>query len=90
MKDDWDSFQDHMKAKPLTVHSLVNFTDYASTMLDTGCLTYALVSAQFVRKAKLQCIDLPNPKILQGVEGTGVIQRAARFTYDIEIGRAHV
>lgn len=73
-----------MKAKPLTVHSLINFTDYASTMLDTGCLTYALVSAQFVRKAKLQCIDLPNPKILQGVQGTGIIQRAAHFTYDIE------
>ncbi|KAF2741590.1 hypothetical protein M011DRAFT_379131, partial [Sporormia fimetaria CBS 119925] len=35
-------------------------------------------------KAKLQCIDLPNPKILLGVEGIGMIQRAAHFTYDIE------
>lgn len=84
LREDWNSFQDHMKTKPLTVHSLINFTDYASTMLNTGCLTYALVSAQFVRKAKFQCIDLPNPNIVQGVQGTGIIPRAAHFTYDIE------
>lgn len=53
-------------------------------MLDSGCLTYALVSAQFARKAKLQCIDLPTPRTLQGVEGTGTIRQACQFTYDIE------
>jgi hypothetical protein len=84
MKQNWRSFQPHMKAKPLTVHMLINHTHYASTMLDSGCLTYALVSAQFARKAKLQCIDLPTPKTLQGVEGTGIIKQACCFTYDIE------
>jgi hypothetical protein len=73
-----------MKAKPLSVHLLINNTHYASTMLDSGCLTYALVSAQFARKAKLQCINLSTPKTLQGVEGTGIIKQACCFTYDIE------
>jgi hypothetical protein len=63
---------------------LINHTHYASTMLDSGCLTYALVSAQFARKAKLQCINLSTPKTLQGVEGTGIIKQACCFTYDIE------
>jgi hypothetical protein len=72
------------EAKPLTVHMLINYNHYASTMLDSGCLTYALVSAQFARKAKLECINLPTPKILQGIEGTGIIKQACCFTYDIE------
>jgi hypothetical protein len=84
MKENWRLFQPHMKAKPLTVHTLINYTHYASMMLDSSCLTYALVSAKFARKAKLQCINLPTPKILQGVEGTGTIQQACQFTYDIE------
>jgi len=73
-----------MKAPPLTVHMLVNSTHYASSMLDSGCLTYALVSASFVRKANLQCINLPHPKQLDGVAGTGIISRVCEFTYDIE------
>jgi hypothetical protein len=64
MKENWCLFQPHMKAKPLTVHTLINYTHYASMMLDSGCLTYAFVSAKFARKAKLQCINLPTPKIL--------------------------
>jgi hypothetical protein len=57
---------------------------YASSMLDSGCLTYALVSASFVRKANLQCVNLPHSKQLDGVTGTGTITRACEFTYDIE------
>lgn len=34
-------------------------------MLDSGCLTYALVSAQFAQKAKFQCINLLSPKTLR-------------------------
>ena len=53
-------------------------------MLDLGALTYSVVCDHFVRKAKLQCINLPRPILLSGVGGTGIIRQAARFTYDIE------
>ena len=53
-------------------------------MLDLGALTYSVVCDHFVRKDKLQCINLPRPILLFGVGGTGTILQAARFTYDIE------
>ena len=84
MRENWRAFQEYMQAKPLTVHALINQAHYASIMLDSGCLTYAIVTARFAQKAKLQCIDLPLPKALKGVEGTGIIQQACQFTYGIE------
>lgn len=56
----WQSFKEkHMQASPLTIHMLIDQIAYASTMIDSGCLTYALVSKAFVKKAKLQCMKIP-------------------------------
>jgi len=55
-----------MNGKAISVHTLVNGTTFASTMIDSGCLANAFVSPSLVRKAGLQCIDI-EPRILKGV-----------------------
>jgi hypothetical protein len=41
------------------VLSDINQVVYASCMIDSGTLAYALVSPSLVKKAGLQCIDIP-------------------------------
>ena len=53
-------------------------------MLDLGPRTYSVICDHFVRKAKLQCINLPRPILLSGVGGTGTIRQSARYNYNIE------
>ena len=72
-----------MNGKAISVHTLVNSTTFASTMIDSGCLANAFVSPSLVRKAGLQCIDI-EPSILKGVAGQGTITKVAKYKADIE------
>ena len=72
-----------MNGNAISVHTLVNCTTFASTMIDSGCLANAFVSPSLVKKAGLQCINI-EPRILKGVTGQGMITQVAKYNADIE------
>ena len=73
-----------MSSNGVTVETLVNKHTFASTLIDTGNLTFALISPQLVKHAGLQCIRI-SPRTLEGVnKESGTIQEVARLAIDIE------
>jgi hypothetical protein len=72
-----------MNGKAISLHTLVNQTTFASTMIDSGCLANAFVSPSLVKRASLQCIDI-TPRTLVGVAGQGTISQVAKYNIDIE------
>ena len=81
----WARFEkEYMRCKAITVEALVNSAHFASMMIDTGNLTYSLVSPVFAKKAGLQCLDI-KPRQLSGVNGEpGRITQVVRFKFNIE------
>lgn len=63
MLSDWQLFErTHMTTSPFVVQTLVDYNATARTLIDTGCLTYGVISETFVRKHRLPTIDiLPIP-----------------------------
>jgi hypothetical protein len=72
-----------MNGKAISIHTLVNQTTFASTMIDSGCLANAFVSPSLVKRAGLQCIDI-TPRTLIGVAGQETICQVAKYKIDIE------
>ena len=58
--EEWKKFQEKsMDGPPFLVSTLVNRDCFAKTLLDSGCLSYGLVSSSFVIENDLQRIKIP-------------------------------
>jgi transposase InsO family protein len=58
---------------------------FGRAFIDTGCLTYGLISDRFARNARVTRINLPHPVQLEGVNGkAGKITQIAKFAIDID------
>ena len=72
-----------MDGKAISVHALVNQTTYASCIIDSGSLANTIVLPSLVKKASLQCINIP-PWRLVGINGEGEITQIAKYLTNIE------
>ena len=73
-----------MSSNGITLEALVNQHSFASTLIDTGNLTFALISPRFAKRAGLQCM-LIKPRSLEGVTANpGAIREIARLTINLE------
>ena len=73
-----------MSSDRITVEALVNKTTFASTLIDTGNLSYALICPRFAKRAGLQCMDI-TPRKLEGVvDSKAQIDQVARLTINLE------
>jgi hypothetical protein len=53
-----------MLALLITVYVLVNQTTYTLALIDSRCLSYALITRSLVRKARLKRIPIPRKPIV--------------------------
>ena len=58
-----------MDREPFIISTLVNRECYARTLIDTGCLSYGLMTSRFVRKNGLKRIRI-RPVTIEGFDGT--------------------
>ena len=72
-----------MQSKAIVVNALVNLERYATTIINSSNLIFAIISPIFAKKARLQCIRIAPRKIV-GIEGSGQINYVARFKFDID------
>ena len=54
-----------MTGPPFLVSSLVNKESFARTLIDTGCLAYAVIDSRFAQKYKLKRVNIP-PRTIKG------------------------
>ncbi|PZD22055.1 hypothetical protein A1F96_11511, partial [Pyrenophora tritici-repentis] len=92
---EWNKFKkEHMLAPPITIHVLVNQTHYTSALIDSGCLSYALITRSFVRRAKLERIPIPRKPIVGVNDQVSWVDEVAKFNFDIngytETGFAYI
>ena len=82
---EWKEFRrDHMDADPITVHALVNYYTYTSALIDSGSLSYCLVSRSFVRRARLERISVPARAIVGVNDHVSYVREVVKFTLDLD------
>jgi len=68
----------------MTIHTLVDGIAYASTLIDTGCLTYSIVSSSFTRRNNLTRVKV-NRRTVTGIGGeTTAVDMAVKLQIDID------
>lgn len=84
MEQKWRDFERQIDTKPFCVSTLLNRQSNASAMIDSGCLTYGLISESVVSYYQLQRIPIV-PRIIEGWDGRGdsSSQAIAHLTVDI-------
>lgn len=81
---DWNFFErSRMHSQPFDVQSLVDHSSPASTLIDSGNLTYGIISEKFARRQGLTMIDI-EPKPVRGATGEGFIKQVVRARLDID------
>ena len=53
-----------MLAPPITVYVLVNQTAYTLALINSRCLSYALITCSFIQKARLKRIPILRKPII--------------------------
>lgn len=57
----WKEFRENsMDGIPFLVSTMVNNKCFADTLVDTGCLSYGLISERFATRNNLQRINIPS------------------------------
>lgn len=72
-----------MHARPFVVRSLLDYTAQACTLIDSGNLTYGVVSERFAQKSGLTQIEI-KPRRIQGATGDTFITRIVRARLDLD------
>ena len=66
---DWQHFErTHMNSHPFTVQTLIDYNTTACTLVDTGCLSYGVISKEFAQKHHLTTLEI-SPTPIRGVTG---------------------
>jgi hypothetical protein len=71
-----------MYSRPLLLNTIMDQTTNTIAMVDTGCLSYAIVNSRFVARHKLRMFAI-QPVPVQGIGGEKRISRVARLRLDI-------
>lgn len=82
---EWEEFQEHMDGPPFLVSTLVNKVCFAKTLVDSGCLSYGLVSSSFAIRNNLQRIKI-SPLRMSGFDDLteGEVTEVAVISMDID------
>jgi hypothetical protein len=72
-----------MHSPPFVVRSLVDYTAQAHTLIDSGNLTYGVVSEEFARRNRFTKLQIA-PKFVQGVTGGLYITQIVRVRLDLD------
>ena len=66
---DWQYFKrTHMNLHPFTVQTLIDYNTTACILVDTGCLSYGVISKEFAWKHHLTTLEI-SPTPIQGATG---------------------
>jgi hypothetical protein len=86
LQEEWKEFKKDMHYKPIVIFTLVNNTVFYKTMVDTGCLCYALCDPTFVTRVNLEHIPIRLFYIeaFNGEETARPIQEVAVTEIDME------
>jgi len=86
MVEDFNNFRRKwLDSNPITVHAIMNDFANAYTIVNSGCLTYGLVSEKFAKKVSLACIPLPHSKLVISIKGSSAsIIEAVKVKIDID------
>ena len=83
-----------MLAPSLTIHILVNQKTYTSTLINSGCLSYALITRSLVRQAQLERIPISCKPIISISNQVSWVDKVAKFTFNLnsytETGFAYI
>ncbi|TQS35488.1 hypothetical protein Golomagni_04091 [Golovinomyces magnicellulatus] len=66
--NEWNRFEKSMDCKPFIVNTFINDIIFASTLIDTGCLSYGLCDSHFAQKNNLVRLKI-NPREVVGFDG---------------------
>lgn len=81
---DWIHFEERrMNTEPFVVQALVDYSSTGQVLVDSGCLSYGVISDRFAKRQKLTCIDI-SPKPVRGATGkTEYITQVVQARLDI-------
>jgi hypothetical protein len=81
----WKKFEKSMDTEPFLVSTLVNRDCFATTLVDTGCLSYGLIDSRFVARHKLERIKI-SPRGITGFDAPSdeEISEVAVISMDID------
>lgn len=93
-KESWRGFRKTVypyDRPALQINSIVDQKSNACTLVDSGCLSYGMVSEKFVLKHQLQRIPI-TPIAIEGYDGPrgGEIKEAAKLVLDEGAGEEHI
>ena len=85
LRKQWEDFKPGMEGPLFYAEALINDTQFAKTLIDSGSGSYALMSEKFAKNMNLETLAI-RPRPLEGViEGmTGELREVAKI--DIDIG----
>ena len=80
----WEKFQKSANSEPFLISTLINQSAPATTLIDTGCTSYGLISSQFARKHNLARITV-EPRAVVGFDQrqSKPISEVAKFSLDV-------
>lgn len=82
----WREFRKEVKTydgPPFVVNAQIDRLSFANALVDSGCLSYAIISEQFAKKHNLERISIP-ARPMEGYDGNEQqILEVARFALDI-------
>ena len=64
---DWQHFKRmHINSHPFIIQTLIDYNTIAYILVDTGCLSYNVISKEFAQKHHLITLEI-SPTLIQGV-----------------------
>ena len=64
----WNRFEKSMEGEPFVISALVNDISFANTLVDCGCLSYALCDSDYAQKHNLTRLRIPSREVV-GFDG---------------------
>lgn len=80
----WEEFKDTIDGAPFLVSTLINKECYATTLLDTGCLSYRVIDSRFATRHNLQRFTIPPIEMSSFEAVTSPVTEVAVIEMDIE------
>jgi hypothetical protein len=81
----WEEFKDGMECSSININVLANGIKFAKSMVDSGCLVYAICSPRFAKSCNLERLKI-KPRALTGAKGVvlGWVQEVTCMEIDVD------
>ena len=86
LRKEWQAVKAGINHEGMYIDAVVNGIHLVQLLADTGCLTNAIVSEQFARKAGMTLLDVEPRRLHQVIEeraSPSIISQVAKFQMDI-------